>query len=103
MEEKIVNVINEMADVLNVSQLKKLQEVMLKHFADNAPERNNISSEEYLIRFITAKQIEGCSERTIAYYKSTVEHYLDTVHVPVRKISTETIRQYLIDYQSQDY
>lgn len=102
MEEKIVNVINEMADVLNVSQLKKLQEVMLKQFADNAPERNNISSEEYLIRFITAKQIEGCSERTIAYYKSTVEHFLDTVHEPVRKISTETIRQYLIDYQSRN-
>lgn len=102
MEEKIVNVINEMADVLNVSQLKKLQEVMLKHFADNAPERNNISNKEYLIRFITTKQIEGCSERTIAYYKSTVEHFLDTVHEPVRKISTETIRQYLIDYQSRN-
>lgn len=46
MEEKIINVINEMAESLNVSQLKKLQEVMLKHFSDNAPERNNISSEE---------------------------------------------------------
>lgn len=102
MEEKIVNVINEMADVLNVSQLKKLQEVMLKHFADNAPERNNISNKEYLIRFITAKQIEGCSERTIAYYKSTVEHFLGTVNEPVRKLSTETIRQYLIDYQSRN-
>ena len=102
MEEKIVNVINEMAESLNVSQLKKLQEVMLKHFSDNASERNNISSEEYLKRFITAKQIEGCSERTISYYRSTVEQFLDVVHGPIRKISTEMIRQYLIDYQARN-
>lgn len=102
MEEKIVNVINEMAESLNVSQLKKLQEVMLKHFSDNEPERSNISSEEYLIRFITSKQIEGCSERTIWYYKSTVEQFLKVVHGPIRKITTEMIRQYLIDYQARN-
>lgn len=102
MEEKIVNVINEMAESLNVSQLKKLQEVMLKHFSDNAPEKKNTSSEEYLIRFITAKQIEGCSERTISYYRSTVEQFLNMVRQPIRKISTEEIRQYLMEYQAHN-
>lgn len=48
MEEKLVLVINEMADILSIAQLKKLQEVMLKHFVreDSAAERKTISNEE---------------------------------------------------------
>lgn len=102
MEEKIINVINEMAEVLNVSQLKKLQEVLLKAFAENEAEKQCISNQEYLSRFIEAKRIEGCSERTIAYYKSTAGSFLESVNEPIRKISTETIRKYLIDYQSRN-
>lgn len=32
MEEKVVKIINEMAEYLNVSQMKKLQEVLLRTF-----------------------------------------------------------------------
>ena len=39
MEEKLVNIMNEMAEYLNISQLKKLQEVLLKHLSDNAPQK----------------------------------------------------------------
>ena len=102
MEEKIIGVINEMAEVLNISQLKKLQEVMLKTFADNEAEKRHIPNEEYLHRFIAAKRIEGCSERTVAYYKGTVERFLHDVQVPVRKLTTEDIRQYLIEYQNRN-
>ena len=102
MEERIVSVINEMSDVLNIGQLKKLQEVMLKHFLDNAVDKTHISNGEYLTRFIEAKKIEGCSERTIAYYKATVDAFLASIYEPVRKITTETIRKYLIDYQARN-
>lgn len=100
MKEKISNVLNEMTEVLNVSQLRKLQEVMLKHFAENESEKQHIDNEEYLMRFIAAKGVEGCSKRTITYYKTTVERFLANVHEPIRRISTELIRQYLIDYQA---
>jgi len=102
MEKRIVNVVNEMADVLNISQLRKLQEVMLKNFADNTDEKKAISNNEYLTQFIAAKQIEGCSNRTVAYYKETIERFLNTVQGSVRNISTEAIRQYLIEYQSKN-
>lgn len=100
MEEKIVNVVNEMAEILSISQLKKLQEVLLKSFCESEAEKKQISNDEYLKRFLEAKEIEGCSERTIAYYKVTTEKFLEWIDEPVRKVTTETIRQYLVEYQS---
>ena len=99
MEEKIVNILNEMADFLNISQLKKLQEVILKHLAENEAEKADISNEEYLKLFLDAKRIEGCSERRIDYYSKTVMHLITTISTPVRKITTEQMREYLAEYQ----
>ena len=99
MEEKIVKIVNEMAAYLNVAQMKKLQEVMLSVLSDNKIPKEEISNTEYLKLFLDAKQIEGCSERTIHYYKMTVERMLQFIDTPVRKITTEEIRRYLVDYQ----
>lgn len=49
--------------------------------------------------FIDAKQIEGCSERTLQYYRVTIEHMLGSIETPIRKITTDEIRGYLVDYQ----
>ena len=99
MEEKIVQIINKMADYLNVSQMKKLQEVLLQTFSENNISKEEISNDEYLQLFLDAKKIEGCSARTIEYYSSTVERMLQNIKQPIRKISTEEIRKYLVDYQ----
>lgn len=99
MEEKIVTIINKMADYLNISQMKKLQEVLLQTFSKNTIQKEEISNDEYLRLFLDAKRIEGCSERTIRYYSVTVVRMLQKIETPVRKISTEEIRKYLVDYQ----
>ena len=99
MEEKIVTIINKMADYLNISQMKKLQEVLLQTFSKNTIQKEEISNNEYLRLFLDAKRIEGCSERTIQYYSVTVVRMLQKIKTPVRKISTEEIRKYLVDYQ----
>lgn len=99
MEEKIVLIINEMADYLNVSQMKKLQEVLLQTFSENDMPTEENSNIEYLQLFLDAKKIEGCSVRTIQYYSSTVERMLQNITQPIRKITTEEIRKYLVDYQ----
>ena len=44
MEEKIVTVLNEMAEYLSISQMKKLQEVILRNFAENEVENQMIIS-----------------------------------------------------------
>lgn len=99
MEEKIVNVLNEMAEYLSIAQLKKLQEVILKTFAENETEKKKIPNEDFLEMFLAAKRIEGCSDRTIQYYRVTVEHLLNHITTEVRKITTEEMRKYLTDYQ----
>lgn len=102
MEEKIVKVLNEMTEYLSVSQMKKLQEVILRTFAENEPNKIEISNEEFLKMFLDAKKVEGCSERTINYYRVTIEHLLSNISTMVRKISTEEIREYLAEYQKRN-
>lgn len=99
MEEKVVMIINKMADYLNVSQMKKLQEVLLQTFSENTIQKEEVTNDEYLQLFLDAKRIEGCSDRTIQYYSVTVDKMLQKIQTPVRKISTEEIRKYLVDYQ----
>ena len=99
MEEKLVTILNEMAEYLNIAQMKKLQEVLLKNLAENAPQKAEISNVAYLQMFLDSKRIEGCSERTLQYYRVTVERLLQTVTTPIRKICTEEIREYLSGYQ----
>ena len=99
MNEKFIEIINDMADVLNAAQLKRLQEVLLKRLVKDEPEKKQISNQEYLNKFLEAKKIEGCSERTIKYYKLTVEQLLKKVLHPIRKVTTEQMREYLVDYQ----
>ena len=101
MDEKIVAVLNEMSEYLSISQMKKLQEVILKTFSENEVKKTDNSNLEYLLLFIEAKRIEGCSERTIQYYKSTAEDLLSKIEISVRKISTEEIRSYLSEYQKE--
>lgn len=102
MEEKIVTVLNEMAAYLSIAQMKKLQEVIVKAFAENEAVKENISNEEYLSMFLAAKQIEGCSARTIQYYKVTVEHMIIRIPLEIRKITTDDIREYLAEYQKMN-
>ena len=102
MEEKIVIVLNEMSEYLSITQMKKLQEVIIKTFADNEVSKVEISNEEFLEMFLDAKRIEGCSERTIIYYQATVKHLLSQITTEVRKITTEEIREYLSNYQKRN-
>lgn len=102
MEEKIVSVLNEMAEYLSISQMKKLQEVIIRNFAENEAEKKEVSDQDFLRMFLDAKQIEGCSERTIRYYQTTVEHLISQIDTGVRRITTEEIREYLSNYQKRN-
>ena len=102
MDNQIYNIINDMSEVLDITQMKKLQEVLIARLStiDTKPEKNtNIS---YLEMFLTAKQIEGCSERTIDYYKHTIKTMLHKINLPVQKMTTEILREYLSKYQKMN-
>lgn len=94
-----MNILNEMAEVLSITQMKKLQEVLLRNLSESSVQSSSISNQEYMKLYLEAKKIEGCSERTLQYYKVTIEKLLRKIEEPVRKINTEQIRAYLSEYQ----
>lgn len=100
MQDHIYNILNDMSDCLNISQMKLLQRVLFKRLEENQEEIGNINNQDYMEMFLSAKRIEGCSDRTILYYKSTITNMLSYIKVPVRKMTTEIIRGYLLEYQS---
>lgn len=57
------------------------------------------SNEQMVTKFIEAKCIEGCSEKTLAYYHKTINAMLDDVGKEVMHIVTEDLRSYLTKYQ----
>ena len=99
MENVIQEILNEMADLLSIEQEKKLQQVLISKLSENARRQEPATNREYENLFLDAKKIEGCSERTLQYYKTTLDHFFLTVQEPARRITTERIRAYLADYQ----
>lgn len=101
MENEIKSILEDMSEVLNIQQMRKLQEVLIKRLEYNT-DVEALGNLEYLSMFVAAKSIEGCSERTIAYYKSTIENMFQKVRIPVRQITTEVLREYLTNYQAEN-
>lgn len=56
------------------------------------------SNEELLKLFETAKKVEGCSQKSIKYYKYVLEQFFKSVREPIQQITTDDIRQYLETY-----
>lgn len=103
MQGTIYNILNDMSEILSVQQMKQLQESLMKHLQEKSIEESrNIDNHEYLEMFIAAKRIEGCSERTIEYYRNTILNMFQTINSPLRKITTEDLRKYLTNYQNRN-
>lgn len=99
MQNQMESILNDMSAYLNITQMKQLQESLLKRLEYELPKEEKIGNDEYLLMFLSAKQVEGCSQRTLSYYESTIDKMLSIIKTPIRKITTEIIREYLKEYQ----
>lgn len=99
MQNQMESILNDMSAYLNITQMKQLQESLLKRLEYELPKEEKIGNDEYLLMFLSAKQVEGCSQRTLIYYESTIDKMLSIIKTPIRKITTEIIREYLKEYQ----
>ena len=107
MKEKVIKEIEQkMASILNNEQKEKLKEVLLYTFYNI--EVTSIKDElvedttDYAKMFIAAKRIEGCSERTLNYYETTIKTMVDKLSKKVNSIETEDLRNYLSEYQAKN-
>ena len=104
-QDLIKDVVQGMLPYLNNAQNEKLQEVLQYTLAnyevtENKQQENN-SEQNYVELFLLAKRIEGCSEKSLKYYKATIEMMVATVSKSVKHIETDDIRRYLTEYQEK--
>lgn len=89
-----------------IPHLSNDQVVLLKNVLEGVMLKNGIASEqtdEMLVdSFIAAKRLEGCSERTLTFYKNTIEKMLVAVAKNIKAITTEDLRGYLSGYQNEN-
>lgn len=100
MQQLINDILHDMSEVLSAKDLYALQIVLQKKLNIQNNQTYPYTNIEYMDMFISAKRIEGCSERTLAYYKATIEHMLSIIVVPLRQVQTDDLRAYLAEYQS---
>ena len=70
---------------------------MIEQTKKQETQKNNT---DILNKFISSKEIEGCSTRTLNYYKDNLIKILDTINLPIDEINTEILRNYLAYYKS---
>ena len=105
-EEIIQKIVTQMLPVLDNEQSKKLLYVLNETLAGYIVEKetttaNQITSVDYVGLFITAKRIEGCSEKTIIYYENTIKKMHEYIGKEAPNITTDDLRKYLFYYQTK--
>lgn len=108
-EEIITEITRRMLPYLDNAQIEQLQSV-LNHCLWNVtitiseeitePEEKE-SNAVLLERFLSAKKVEGCSEKTVRYYKNTIEKLFSTLEIHITHIKTDDLRKYLSEYQEK--
>lgn len=87
---------NEQQMILRSVLEKKLQNVTVgEGTIDHPHDQNAVEA------FITAKRIEGCSEKTLNYYQKTIQAMLSSIGRDANQVTTEDLRKYLTEYQVQ--
>ncbi len=105
MKKKIIaEVLQSMLGVLDNRQLKLLEESLEKSLVQyeviTATEGKN-ETVNYVEQFISSKKVEGRSEKTLSYYRKTIDNMLDVIEKSVPEITTDDLRSYLSDYQEK--
>lgn len=110
MKEEFVNdVLRDMLAYLDNGQAEQLRRVLNHNLSGFEIQRNEkydtVATSEENSRltnaFLSAKRIEGCSEKSLAYYRKTIETMTEKIGKGITHITTNDLRSYLTDYQAE--
>lgn len=106
MKNSLIRTINsEMNSYLNNYQLEKLNEILeynLYNYDVIEIEENKKELENYTELFIASKKVEGCSDRTLNYYQTTIDNMLEAINKNIKTVDTNDLRNYLTEYQEKN-
>ena len=104
-DEIIQEIERRMLPHLNNEQLMKLKSVLEDTFHGlvvvQIEEKSEPQERDGIEAFIVAKRIEGCSEKTLTYYRKTMEAMVSEIGKTPQQITTDDLRQYLANYQTR--
>lgn len=101
MLDQIINRIQQdLSGVIDIAQMNCLVKVLYKHLTGliSSTEQKDLNT-ELLPLFISAKRVEGCSDKSLRYYESTIRNMLEAISKNEKQITTEDLRGYLDSYQ----
>lgn len=110
MNDEFVNdVLRDMLAYLDNGQSEQLRRVLkhnlsgyeLQRKTDSAIEDTDAENARLTSAFLSAKRIEGCSEKSLTYYRKTIETMSETIGKGITHITTNDLRSYLTDYQAE--
>ena len=106
MKQNIINNVLAALSHLPQAEQDKLHEALLKELEqveitprESDGERCQRENSELEQAFIAAKRLEGCSEKSLAYYHASLNKLLQALNKPVDAITTPDIRAYLASIQ----
>lgn len=108
MKELLKNeILQEMIPLLDDKQINKLKNVLDEILStygitDKPSNEANVTEVNYIDLFLSAKRLEGCSEKSLKYYKATIDNVLKVLDLNIKHITTNDLRKYLTDYQEQN-
>ena len=108
MKQQIISkVVQQMLPHLDNAQMQQLQKVLENTLFDceitaQIEKKDTDDNSKLIDAFVAAKRIEGCSEKTLKYYRTTIETMVTSIDKGIRHIQTEDLRSYLTDYQSKN-
>ena len=106
MKKNYINeVIQAMIPHLNCQQIKKLNEVLVSSLCGKdivSTIDKDCNCNDLINKFISAKRVEGLSEKSLHYYKMTIEAMHKKINKQIQNISTENLRDYLSNYQEKN-
>lgn len=106
-KKKINEIMLGMLGSLNNGQMEKLQQVLEHAFYNTEMIESKTTEDEaasnvmMLDSFLSAKRVEGCSEKSMHYYKATISMALGQMDKGIQQIETEDLRQYLTRYEQE--
>lgn len=102
--EIITEIEQSLLNCLDNAQMETLHKVLYRCLGNVEINTKSIeiceyTNDELIKKFISAKEIEGCSKRTTKYYESTLLKMNSKMDKGITHMTTDDLRSYLTDYQ----
>ncbi len=105
----IIEITKDLEDTLTIKQTENLKITLVKCFSrydislkDVERKQEDMENSKLIDKFLSAKKIEGCSIKTIEYYRNIILKMTMSIKKLIKTITTEDLRKYLSDYKEEN-